>query len=190
MADTATADTSTTTDKPTTEDAPTDKVDETADWKAEAERWKSQAQKHEKEWKRFSKELDQTRQASMSEQERAVAEARAEGRAEAAKDAASKVAAAEIRAAGSGRLSDSQLTSLLEGVNLAAFVDDDGNVDTDKVAGFVDGIAPAKTADDHGPGDNASAFRDLVPDLGQGGRGAGKAPDDPLLDLVTRFANQ
>lgn len=181
MADTAPASTTDAPDTPTdaTTDAPADTADETVDWKGEAEKWKTQARKHEDRAKTnasAAKELEQLRQQSMSDTEKAVAQARAEGRTEAIKEAAGKMAAAEIRIAAAGRLSDQQVATLVDGVNLAAFVADDGDVDAGKVREFVDGIAP--------PASEATV-EPAWPDLAQGARGGnGKVGNDPLLAHV------
>jgi hypothetical protein len=85
----------------------------------------------------------------------------------------SKLAAAEVRAAAAGRLTDEQLVTLLDGLNLSAFVGDDGEVDQAKVVKFVDGIAPKTDA----PG---------FPDLGQGARQPLALGSDPLLDALKK----
>ena len=151
------------------DDAP-DTGTEQPDLKAELDKWKSQARKHEERAKanaQAAKELDQFKQATMSETEKAVAQAKAEGRMEALRDTGGKLAAAEIRAAAAGRLTQKQLDALLDGTNLAAFVDDDGEVDRAKVSKYVEGIAPAAEA----PRNNG------FPDLGQGARGTTGAGD-------------
>lgn len=147
------------------------------DWKAEAEKIKAEARKWEDRAKANStaaKELEQLRQSAMTDQEKAVAEAKATGRLEALVEAAGKVASAEIKAAAAGRLTDDQVSTLLEGLNLAAFVGEDGEVDAAKVKTFVDGIAPE-------PKNDTPVF-----DLGQGARGGGNTAlnGDPLLRSV------
>lgn len=174
----------------TTDTADTDQAiaetdtDDSKDWKTEAEKWQTLARKHEERAKSNSsaaKELEQLRQQSMSDTEKAVAQARAEGRAEALAVASGRVAAAEIRAAATGRMSDDQIEALLEATNLAVFIDDQGEVDRTKVLRFVDGIAPQPTETD---------TRQGFPDLGQGARGGSNAAlnGDPLLrDLKAKL---
>lgn len=155
---------------------------ETTDWEAEAKKWQGLARKHEERAKtnaNATKELEQLRQSSMSDQEKAVAQAKIEGRAEALREAAGKVAEAELRAAATGRLTEQQLSSLLDGVDVGRFIDETGDVDRDKVTKFVDGIAP-KPTETPGP---------AWPDLAQGARGAASTGSaDPLLDTVKRLA--
>ena len=117
-------------EQPSTE-AP-DTGGEAKDWEAEAKKWQAQSRKHEKEWKKYSKELDDARQAQMSETEKAVADAEARGRAGAVKDVGQRLAAAEIKAALTGVVPDPSL--LIEDLNLARYVADDGEVDAEAVA--------------------------------------------------------
>lgn len=170
---------STTTDAPTTDTTATATTTDTvtvpdpAALESEVTKWRDLARKHEERAKANAaavKELDELKKQSMTDIEKAVATARTEGETNATRKASAKVAAAEIRAAAAGRLDDSKIAALLEGIDLGKFVDDDGEVDTAKVTKFVDGIAPT---DDGTP---------TVPDLGQGARGS-TAPlgSDPLL---------
>lgn len=125
-----------------------DTGDQAVDMAAELEKWKAQARKHEERAKanaKAAKELEEFRQQSMSETEKAIEQARTEGRRTALVEAGTRVAAAEIRAAASGRLSDDQVATLLDNVNLARFITEDGEVDRNAVVTLVDGIAPAPT---------------------------------------------
>lgn len=162
-----------------TEVSEPDTGDQAPDLTAELEKWKAQARKHEERAKANAKaaqELEEFRKQSMTATEKAIEEARTVGRREALTEAGSKVAAAEIRAAASGRMTGEQLHTLLENVNLARFISDDGEVDADAVASFVDGIAPQQ---------------DGTPsplDLGQGARGTGAGPSKTDMDSLLRAA--
>jgi len=162
MTDTAPADTAT-----PAPDAPADAPDtDTTDWKAEAEKHKALARKHEDRAKAnaaAAKELEQVKAASMSDIEKAVAEAMAKGRSEGLAQSASKVVAAEFKAAVAGRLDGDALATFIDGLNLVAFMDEEGNVDADKVQSFVDTTLPAASE----PA-TADPFQAL--DLGQGSR--------------------
>lgn len=176
QAETATTDT-TTDDQPETGEV---------DWKAEAEKYKALSKKNEQRAKDNSsaaRELEQLRQQSMTDTEKAVAAARNEGRTEAlALLGAAKVESAFAIAA-SGRLESEQLKVLLQGVNHGAFLNEDGSVDDSSVSTFIDGIAPK-------PDPNRRV------DLGQGARqsgvtGPGKAASaDPLVNALTALVNQ
>ena len=178
MTDTAPADT--TTDSAEQPDASKpDTGDQTPDLTAEVDKWKALAKKHEaraKDNAKAAQELEEFRKQSMSETEKAIEQARTEGRREALTEAGAKIAAAELRAAATGRMTTEQLDTLVEGINLARFVDEDGEVDRDAVVKFVDGIAPPPTEDTTS---TATAL-----DLGQGTRNAGQNAalnGDPLL---------
>lgn len=177
-------DTTTTTDTGTAGEGndPGDDATRTGDDPAaEVERLRGELQKARK-WEerakanaKAAKELEEFRQQSMSETEKAIEQARTEGRRQALTETGQKIAAAELRAAASGRMTDEQLTTLLDGLNLARFVDDDGEVDREALTAFVDGIAPKPTEDEP-----------AVPllDLGQGARSVGQNAalnGDPLL---------
>lgn len=141
---------------------------DTPDHKAEADKWKALARKHEAESKKNAKALEDARKASMSETEKAIADAKDEGRREATLSTGAKLVDAEIRAVAAGRMTDAQRTTLLEGLDRSLFLTDDGDVDTDKVARFVDGIAPKADADDKS--------KKKFPDMGQGRRQGGAGP--------------
>jgi hypothetical protein len=172
-------------DAPAPDIAPTPDAPETptpdtgdVDLAAEVEKWKAASRKHEDRAKANAKaaqELDEFRRQSMTDQEKAVADAVTAARAEAFAEVGTKVAAAELRAAAAGRMGDEQIEVLLEGLNLARFLGDTGDVDRDAVRTFVDSIAPA----DQQP----TRF-----DIGQGARSGGHKPlnGDPLLEDLRR----
>lgn len=161
---------------------PTDKPDTGSssheqDWRAEAEKWQALAQKHEGRAKAnaaAAKELERVRRESMSEQERAVAEAtdraKADGWQAAASQFGQRLVLAELRAASAGRLSDKQLEALTSRIDVTGFLGDDGEVDTAAVTTFVESLMPSEP--------QSRGF----PDLGQGARGTATSLNgDPLL---------
>lgn len=153
-------------------------------WQAEAEKHKSLSRKHEERAKanaNAAKELEQFRQQTMTETEKAIEQARNEGRQLALTEVGAKVAAAEFRAAAAGRLDPEQVDTLLENLNVGRFIGEDGEVDREAVARFVDGIAPKPTEESS----TATAL-----DLGQGTRTNQNAAlnGDPLLrDLKSKL---
>lgn len=122
------------------------------------------------EAKQLRDRLAELEQAQMTEQERAVAEAKAAGRAEALAEVSVKLVNSEFKAAAAGRLDDDNLTTLLEGINHATFLDDSGEVTVERVRALIDGIAPA-------PQQGAA-------DLGQGARSTPPLGSDPLLQAL------
>lgn len=127
----------TTTEETTTETTETD----VKDWKAEAEKWQSLARKNEERAKgnaQAAKELEKVRAAAMTEQEKAVAEARTVGATEAARAAAPRLVRAELRAAAADAgLPKGALAGFLEYADLTRFVGDDGEVDEKAIAAAV-----------------------------------------------------
>lgn len=143
-----------------------------ADLAAEVAKWQGLARKHEERAKAnaaAAKELEQVRQASMSDLEKAVAVARTEATTEALRTVGARLVDAEVRVAAAGRNVD--VDALLEGLDRARFVGDDGEPDRKAIAAWVDRIAPK-------PAEGAPGF----PDLGQGNRNGGAMAlnGDPL----------
>jgi uncharacterized iron-regulated membrane protein len=79
--------------------------------------------------KAAERELAALRKASMTEQEKAVAEARAAGLAEAQTAAGPRLVRAEFRAAATNRVDKETLDAYLEDVDLSKFLGDDGEPD-------------------------------------------------------------
>jgi hypothetical protein len=139
---------------------------DTTDWKAEAERWKGLARKHEDRAKAnatAARELDDARKQSMTDVERAVAEARIEARRETLVETGARLVDAEVRAAAAGRAVD--VTALLEATDRQRFIGEDGEPDTKAIRTWVERIAPKTNA---------------LPDLGQGTRSSEPLNGDPL----------
>lgn len=153
--------TDTTTDTDTgTDDTATGSDDTEPDWKAEAEKAKAAATKWEARAKgnhTAVKELDNLKRSTMSDLEKAKADARDEGRAEAIKEAATQLVDAKFEAAAAGKIPVDKLPKVLAGINRAAFIGDDGQINTKAIGEYVDAIAPAKGAPDFGQGQRGSA---------------------------------
>lgn len=94
--------------------------------------WKAMSRKHEREAKKAHAELEKVRKANQTEQEKAIDAAKDEGRRAALVEAGERLAAAEIRAALSTVVDDPK--SIIEDLNLAKYVTEDGDVDEDAVA--------------------------------------------------------
>jgi hypothetical protein len=136
--------------------------------------WRHQSRKHEERAKASAAQVadlkpradqyDQLAQASRTEHEKALDEAKAQARAEAQREAALGLVRARMEFEAKGRLADDKLGAVLDPIDMTKFLAADGSVDTDKVKAFVDGIAPAQ----QGQGTQR-------PDMGQGRREAGPA---------------
>jgi hypothetical protein len=120
--------------------------------------WQQQARKHEDRVKSYggltpeqladlqerAEQFDVLAAASQTDTERAVSEAAFNARLVAEAELMPRLVAAEFRAATAGRLEADRLATILEPLDLSKFLTDDGEVDTDKVTAFVDGIAPVR----------------------------------------------
>lgn len=98
------------------------------------EAMKARAREAEKAAKAASAELEKLRKSQMSDQEKAVAQARDEGRAEASSAAAQRLAGAEIKAALAGVVPPGELAGLVDDLNLSKYISEDGEPDADKIA--------------------------------------------------------
>ncbi len=147
---------------------------------AEIDKWKSLARKHEaraKENAEARKELDAVRAESMTEQEKAVAEAVAAARAEVLAEVGAHLVDAEVKAAATGRGID--VEALLDGLDRKRFLGEDGKPDVEAITQWIERLSPKQEK-------NEPRF----PDLGQGQRGRSSMPlnGDPLLrDLKTKL---
>lgn len=144
--------------------------------------WKHKARKHEsrakgaEDYDQIKAELDQLKAERMSESEKAIEDAKKEARAEAASEFGPKMAGAVLRTALASRgIEAEEIESKLSYVDFAKFLDNNGDVDSDKVQGYLDDIAPQQRQgqwidmgqgrrDDTGgkrPGGSVEAGRDL-----------------------------
>lgn len=131
--------------------------------------WKDKARKHETaakaraDYDAIKAERDQLRAAGMSESERAIEQARTEAReaakAEARNEFAGLLVAARLEAALAGRMPAEKIASQVEFLDTAKFLTESGEVDTDKVKQYADGLVPDGKQ---------------WPDMGQGRRGSTK----------------
>ncbi len=159
---------------------------------AELEKWKTLARKHEerakgnadavKKAETLQAELEQFRQASMSETEKALAkatkDAEARGRAEALTAVGQRLVRAEFRALSAGAIPD--LDGVLDDLNLAKFIGADGEPDTKAIEAAVRRLTPPPPPVEDKPS-TAPAPR---PDLTQGTRTSMPLNGDPILAAV------
>lgn len=135
--------------------------------------WRHQARKHEDrakaaptaeelaELRAAAKERDELKHAQMTDTEKAIEAAKAEGRQAAAAEFGERLVAAEFTAAAAGRPVD--LDTLLSGLDRSRFLKD-GEPDRDAITAFVDALAPAA------PAGGAPQGQQRGPDLEQGYR--------------------
>jgi hypothetical protein len=101
----------------------------------------------EKALRAAQRELEQVRQSSMSEAERAVAEAEARGRTAALTEVGQRLARAEFDRLAARRNPDVDTESVLYYVDLARFVGEDGEPNSTELARAVDRLVPAAGPD-------------------------------------------
>ena len=137
------------------------------DYKAECEKWKTLSRKNEAAYKNAAAELKKLRQASMSEAERAIEQARQEARNATLQEFGARLAEAEIRAAAASagkKIPD----DFSEFINLSRFVGENGFPDADAISTFVNSLpssAPANPfAQNVGIGPQGGAPRQLTRD--------------------------
>lgn len=150
---------------------------EAPDLAAEVEKWKAHARKNEERAKAnaaAAKKLREVERDAMSEQERAVDEARTAAEQEAARKYGSRIVAAEVRAAAAGREID--VDALLDAVDPARFLTEDGDVNQDAISQWVDRIAPAREVE--------TPKEPAWQNFGQAATGAPALTTDPLLATV------
>ena len=131
----------------------------------------AEAAAYRKQLRAAEAELRKVQEASMSEQEKAVAEAEARGRATALADAGRRLALAELRASAAGRVEQGTLDGFLEYADLSRFVDEHGEPDTKAITAAVKRLG--------GAGGNA-------PDFDGGARTTSKTND--MNALIRRQA--
>lgn len=154
---------------------PEDQLGEAGKKALDAER--AERRKAEKRAKDLDAELSKFREASMTEQEKAVEAARKESAAATLASVNQRILKAEIRAAAGGKLADPE--DAIRFLDLDIFtVTDEGEVDQKAVASAIDRLLQLK------PYLAASATRPAG-DADQGARGAAMALNgDPLLDSL------
>ncbi len=96
----------------------------------------------DKRAKDFERELEKFRQASMSENEKAVAEAKASGRSEALTQVGKRLARAEFKAIAAGKGLD--VSALLDDIDVSRYVGDDGEPDEKEITAAVERFAALK----------------------------------------------
>jgi uncharacterized heparinase superfamily protein len=104
---------------------------------------RKEAAKYRTEAKAQAAELEKFRKASMSESERAVAEAEARGRQTATAEYGKRLARASFDALAAKRNPEANTEELVEFLDMARFLGDDGEIDAKAIAAAVERIVPA-----------------------------------------------
>lgn len=144
---------STTTDQTdasveTVEDQPADGADAGEDQLGDAgkqalNRMKAERNQFKRQTSELQNELEKLRKASMTESERAVAEAEAKGRSAAASEFGAELARERFDALAGRRNPDFDTAQALEYVDLSKFIGEDGKPDPKAIAAAVERLVPA-----------------------------------------------
>lgn len=116
-----------------------------ADPAAEAEKWKALAQKHEQRAKAnatAAKELEDLRKQSMTDVEKATAEAEQRGESKAAQTFGQRLVRSDFSAAAARINPDFDVAAVLDDLNLAKFVGEDGEPDTEAIKKAAERLVP------------------------------------------------
>jgi hypothetical protein len=90
------------------------------------------------------KQLTEIQKANETETEKAINAAKEEARKAALAEATPRLVRAEFKAAAVGRMTGEQLDEYLEDLDLAKYVTDKGEVDTERITKKIDALAPEK----------------------------------------------
>jgi hypothetical protein len=125
------------------QDAPTpEPAQDDTDWKAEARKWEQRAKDNQK----AARALEDQRKAQMTEAERAVAEAEERGRLSAVTAYGQRLARTEFVAEAARRNPGFDASQILDDLNLARYMGDDGEPDSKAIAKAVQRLIPEANA--------------------------------------------
>lgn len=112
---------------------------DTTDWKAEAQKWQALSRKNQDYARAADEKIANAAKASMTEAEKAIADAELRGKQTAAKDYSTRLAAAEFKAAVAAKGLD--LGDALDLIDTSRFAGEDGTVDADAIKAAVAKVA-------------------------------------------------
>lgn len=110
------------------------------------DRMKAERDDAARQAKALKRELEQVRQKSLSDAERAVLEAEQRGRASATTEFGKRLAKTQFDALAGRRNADFDIASALEYVDLSKFLDEDGEPNTKAITAAVERLVPAPQA--------------------------------------------
>jgi hypothetical protein len=111
------------------------------DWKTHARTWEDRAKQNLAEVERLKAENEKFRQQSLSEAEKALEAARAEGEKAGLAKATPLIVQSELKGA-LAHLPDDQRTALLDGIDPGRFVGQDGAPDSGAIKAWAEKVAP------------------------------------------------
>jgi hypothetical protein len=136
---------------------------------ADRDKWKAMSRTNEDRWKEASKERDDLKQASMTDSEKALEQAKQEARNSALAEVGTRLVESELRTA--AVTAGVQLPSF-EFLNTSQFVDSNGLPDADRIKAFVESLPKPATGPEYSQ------------DLGLGRQGSALAGQLSRADLA------
>ncbi len=150
------ADDNTPQDTPATDTPPPSATDDQGlgdAGKQALDRMKAERNDAQRQLKQLQRELEQARTAQMNDSERATAEAVTKARAEERGTWAQRLAAAQFVALAARRNADFDAQAVLDDLNLARYVGDDGEPDEKALGGVVERLVPSSAPNPRPSGD-------------------------------------
>jgi hypothetical protein len=138
---------------------PDEQENDQTDWKAAARKWEQRSKEHQK----AARDLEQQRQASMTEAERAIAEAEQRGRTAAATEFGTRLVRASFAAEAARRNPAFVAEAVMDDLNLARFVGDDGEPDIEAITAAVTRLVPEPATNPRPVGDADLGVRGTPP---------------------------
>lgn len=132
--------------EPTIPETPTEPTEDKLtpeDLRKELAAARREAAKHRTDLRKTSTELETLRKSAMSDQEKAISEAKTEGRKEAEASVRLERVRDKVEAKSAGKLADPEDAPALLG-DLSRFVNDDGTIDTKGISEAIDKLVKAK----------------------------------------------
>lgn len=140
-------------------------VEDTTDWKAESRKWEARS----KENAAAAKEHQKARESAMTESERAVAEAEERGKSSVRTEYGQRLARSEFLAEAAKRNPTWDAQAVLEDLNLARYVGDDGEPDSKAILAAVGRIVPGSTTETVPPAFDLGARKTAPPTASMNG---------------------
>jgi len=157
----------------TTPEAPVEETEQAPEAEAETfdgeyvKKLRAEAAKYRTEARQAATELEKQRKASMTEAEKAVAEAEQRGRLAATTEFGQRLVRSDFVAAAARRNPEFDAASVLDDLNLARFVTEDGEPDAQAITAAVERLIPATNGPRFGNADQGPRTTSTVPDFNQ-----------------------
>lgn len=130
---------------PAAQPEPTPEPVDTTDWKAEAKKWEARSRANA-DYKAQVDAFEKQRKASMTEAEKAIADAKAAGRAEVSAEYGTRLVRSDFTTQAAKFNAGFDASAILDDLNLAKYVGDDGEPDVKAIKAAVERLVPAPSS--------------------------------------------